>query len=125
SPRRRPSAWPSCGSVCSQPPACAGPASTCSAASPAPEVRCMMDLSVVIPVKDERDNVRPLHEQLRQALDPLGLAYEVIVVDDGSTDGTGAVLQELASGDPRLKVVQLRRNYGQTAALQAGIDWSG
>jgi glycosyltransferase involved in cell wall biosynthesis len=84
----------------------------------------MMDLSVVIPVKDERDNLRPLHEQLHAALDPLGLEYEVIVVDDGSTDGTAAVLEELAAGDPRLKVLQLRRNYGQTAALQAGIDWS-
>jgi glycosyltransferase involved in cell wall biosynthesis len=83
-----------------------------------------MDLSVVIPIKDERDNLRPLHERLRQTLEPLGLAYEVVVVDDGSSDGSFAVLEELAKIDPHWKVVRLRRNFGQTPALQAGIDWS-
>jgi glycosyltransferase involved in cell wall biosynthesis len=90
----------------------------------------MHSLSVVIPVKDERDNLRPLHERLHAALDPLcaGPApalgdYELVFVDDGSTDGSFAVLRELAA-DPRVKVVALRRNYGQTPALQAGIDWS-
>lgn len=83
-----------------------------------------MDLSVVIPIKDERDNLKPLHERLRQALDPLGLSYEIVLVDDGSSDGSFPLLQELAAGDSRLKVVQLRRNFGQTAALQAGIDFS-
>ncbi|HJT77303.1 MAG TPA: glycosyltransferase family 2 protein [Gemmataceae bacterium] len=83
-----------------------------------------MDLSVVIPIKDERDNLRPLHERLHQALDPTGLAYEILFVDDGSGDGSYGVLEALAAADPRLKVVRLRRNFGQTAALQAGIDWS-
>jgi glycosyltransferase involved in cell wall biosynthesis len=83
-----------------------------------------MDLSVVIPIKDERDNLRRLHESIRQAVDPLGLSYEIIIVDDGSTDGSFAVLEELAAKDPRCKVVRLRRNFGQTPALQAGIDWS-
>jgi glycosyltransferase involved in cell wall biosynthesis len=83
-----------------------------------------MNLSVVIPIKDERDNLEPLHEQLRAALDPLGLSYELIVVDDGSTDGSYAVLEQLARADPRLKALRLRRNFGQSAALQAGIDWS-
>jgi len=83
-----------------------------------------MDLSVIIPVKDERDNLDPLAEQVRQALQPLGLAYEVIFVDDGSVDGSHACLEKLAAGDSRVKVVRLRRNFGQTAALQAGIDWS-
>src|SRR5262249_48235701 len=84
----------------------------------------MTSLSVVIPVKDERDNLRPLHERLRRALDPLGLEYEVVFVDDGSTDGGYAVLEGLAAADARVKVVALRRNYGQTPALQAGIDFS-
>jgi glycosyltransferase involved in cell wall biosynthesis len=83
-----------------------------------------MDLSVVIPIKDERDNLRPLHDQLRQALEPLALEYEIVFIDDGSSDGSFELLQELAAGDEHIKVVQLRRNFGQTAALQAGIDWS-
>jgi glycosyltransferase involved in cell wall biosynthesis len=83
-----------------------------------------MDLSVIIPIKDERDNLRPLHDRLRQALDPLGLGYEIVLVDDGSTDGSFAVLAQLADADRRIKVVRLRRNFGQTAALQAGIDYS-
>jgi glycosyltransferase involved in cell wall biosynthesis len=83
-----------------------------------------MTLSVIIPIKDERDNLKPLHERLRQALEPLGLDYEILFVDDGSTDGSLSVLQGLAASDTRLKVVGLRRNFGQTAALQAGIDWS-
>jgi glycosyltransferase involved in cell wall biosynthesis len=81
-------------------------------------------LSVLIPIKDERDNLRPLHQRLRQALVPLGLPYEIVFVDDGSTDGSYGLLEELAAADGCVKVLQLRRNYGQTAALQAGIDWS-
>jgi glycosyltransferase involved in cell wall biosynthesis len=83
-----------------------------------------MDLSVIIPIKDERDNLRLLHEQLNRALGNLGLEYELIFVDDGSTDDSFDVLQELAGADALLKVVQLRRNYGQTPALRAGIDCS-
>jgi glycosyltransferase involved in cell wall biosynthesis len=90
----------------------------------------MTTLSVVVPIKDERDNLRPLHERLRGALDPLceGEAslrgYEIIFVDDGSTDGSFEILDGLAAADPRVKVVALRRNFGQTPALQAGIDCS-
>jgi glycosyltransferase involved in cell wall biosynthesis len=81
-------------------------------------------LSVIIPIKDEQDNLGPLHERLHAALDPLGQDYEIIFVDDGSTDGSYALLEALADRDNRVKVVRLRRNYGQTPALQAGIDWS-
>ncbi len=83
-----------------------------------------MDLSVVIPIKDERDNLGPLHERLNRALVPLGLSYEIVFVDDGSGDDSFVVLEDLARRDPHVKVIRLRRNYGQTAALQAGIDWS-
>jgi glycosyltransferase involved in cell wall biosynthesis len=84
----------------------------------------MLNLSVVIPIKDERDNLPPLHERLTAAVAPLGLTYELVFVDDGSVDGSFPLLQSLASSDPHVKVMQLRRNFGQTAALQAGIDWS-
>jgi glycosyltransferase involved in cell wall biosynthesis len=83
-----------------------------------------MNLSIVIPIKDERDNIKPLHERLRQAVDRLGLSYEVVFVDDGSIDGSFRILEALAAEDTRVKVVRLRRNFGQSAALQAGIDWS-
>jgi glycosyltransferase involved in cell wall biosynthesis len=94
----------------------------------------MRTLSVVIPIKDEGANLRPLHERLRRALDPLCAAgdgrptrlanYEILFVDDGSKDDSFAVLHELAARDPRVKVIRLRRNFGQTPALRAGIDWS-
>lgn len=81
-----------------------------------------MDLSIVVPIKDEQDNLKLLHDALHAAVDPLGLLYEIIIVDDGSTDASWAILQELAATDPLLKAIQLRRNYGQTPALRAGID---
>jgi Glycosyl transferase family 2 len=83
-----------------------------------------MNLSVVIPIKDERDNISALHDRLHAALDPVRLFYELVFVDDGSSDGSYQELMELAQRDPQVKVVRLRRNFGQSAALQAGIDWS-
>jgi len=79
---------------------------------------------VVIPIKDERDNIARLHERLHAALEPLRLSYELVFVDDGSGDGSFPTLEALAHRDPLVKVVRLRRNFGQSAALQAGIDWS-
>jgi glycosyltransferase involved in cell wall biosynthesis len=78
-------------------------------------------LSVVVPVKDERQNVVPLYERVRDALVQIE-AWELVIVDDGSTDGTFKELEEIAGTDKRVKVVRLRRNFGQSAATQAGLD---
>ncbi|MGD9764785.1 MAG: glycosyltransferase family 2 protein [Candidatus Binatia bacterium] len=83
-----------------------------------------MDLSVVVPVHNEADNVEGLHRELASALAPTGLAYEVIVVDDGSRDGTFERLSALQQADTHLVVIRLSRNFGQTAALAAGIQQS-
>jgi glycosyltransferase involved in cell wall biosynthesis len=91
------------------------------AARPA-EPRLAPEVSLILPVKDEAENLRPLHAKIDDALASLGHTAEIIYVDDGSTDGSLEVLRELARLDPRVRVVALRRNYGQTAAMAAGID---
>ena len=80
------------------------------------------DISVFLPVLNEEPNLRPLHAKLDAALAELGRTAEVIYVDDGSSDGSLAILREIAVNDPRVRVISLRRNYGQTAAMSAGID---
>lgn len=80
------------------------------------------EISVFLPVYNEEPNLRPLHAKLDQALAALGRTAEIVYVDDGSTDGSLTVLRELASTDSRVRVVALKRNYGQTAAMAAGID---
>ena len=80
------------------------------------------EISVFLPVYNEEPNLRPLHQKLDNALRALGRSAEVVFVDDGSTDGSLRILRELAETDPRIRVVALRRNYGQTAAMSAGID---
>src|SRR5687767_13185628 len=80
------------------------------------------ELSVFLPVLDEEENLRPMHAKIRAALDELGKSAEVIYVDDGSTDRSLEILREIAAEDDRVRVVSLRRNYGQTAAMSAGID---
>jgi glycosyltransferase involved in cell wall biosynthesis len=79
-------------------------------------------LSVVIPVFDEEPNVDQLCATVLSSLDDLGCSFEVVIVDDGSRDGTYAKLDAVASRDDRLKLVRLRRNFGQTAAMAAGFD---
>src|SRR3954469_4591399 len=80
------------------------------------------DISVFLPVFDEEPNLRPLHEKLNESLRQLGRTAEIIYVDDGSSDGSLNILREIAAHDPRVRVVALKRNYGQTAAMAAGID---
>jgi glycosyltransferase involved in cell wall biosynthesis len=83
-----------------------------------------MDLSIVIPIKDEKDNIPRLHERITAALTGFTWVYEIVLVDDGSTDGSHRELAALASRDTRVKVIRLRRNFGQSAAMQAGIDYA-
>src|SRR5262245_11944668 len=79
-------------------------------------------LSVVIPLHDEAENVEDLHRELTAALAGLGRPYEILLVDDGSRDATPAKLRAIESADPRVRVLTLRRNFGQTAAFSAGFD---
>ncbi|MCK4911287.1 MAG: glycosyltransferase family 2 protein, partial [Thermodesulfovibrionales bacterium] len=80
------------------------------------------DVSIVIPVYNEEENVQPLHESLSNVLGPLGRSFEIVFVDDGSSDRTMEELQVLADRDRAVRVVSLRRNFGQTAAFAAGFD---
>ncbi|HYP29835.1 MAG TPA: glycosyltransferase family 2 protein [Blastocatellia bacterium] len=80
------------------------------------------EISVFLPVYNEEDNIEPLNVKLTESLEKLGRTYEIIYVDDGSSDRSLSRLREIASRDPRVRVIALRRNYGQTAAMSAGID---
>ncbi|MCX5701648.1 MAG: glycosyltransferase family 2 protein [Candidatus Omnitrophica bacterium] len=81
-------------------------------------------LSIIIPVYNEAENLRLLHHKLIQALDNLGREYELIYVDDSSTDDSNKFLQEFEASNSKVKVIRLARNFGQTLAIQAGIDYS-
>ena len=82
-----------------------------------------VDLSVIIPVYNERENLVPLVDEIRAAMERMpGVTVEVLMIDDGSSDGSGDTLRELAAAHPELvRVISLSRNYGQTAAIDAGI----
>jgi glycosyltransferase involved in cell wall biosynthesis len=80
-----------------------------------------LKLSVVIPLFNEEPNVRPLVEAVREALGD-GEDWELLLVDDGSVDGTAEIIAEIATQESRVRLIQLARNYGQTTALQAGFD---
>ena len=80
-----------------------------------------VDVSVVGPVRNEGESLRPLHEALVASLEDLGRAWEIVYVDDGSRDDSLAILEDFASKDERVGVVEFRRNFGQTAAIDAGF----
>src|SRR5687767_5266601 len=86
------------------------------------ETETVPELSLFLPVLDEEENLRPMHAKISEALNELGKTAEVIYVDDGSTDKSLQILREIAAEDERVRVISLRRNYGQTAAMSAGID---
>jgi len=81
-----------------------------------------LDLSVVIPVFNEQENIRPVYAQLKKVLEKLDRSYEILFVDDGSRDGTFHLLQALHREDDRVRIVKFRRNFGQTPAMSAGFD---
>jgi len=80
-----------------------------------------MELSIVIPVYNEEENVEPLVQEIKSVVESLGKRYEIVIVDDGSQDRTFDVLARLHKREPHLRVVRLKRNFGQTAALAAGL----
>ncbi|MFT4629133.1 MAG: glycosyltransferase involved in cell wall biosynthesis [Arenicella sp.] len=84
----------------------------------------MMDVSVVIPFLNESPNLEPLCEELKASLDGMGKSYEVLFIDDGSDDDGVDVLDKYRSQMPQIKVVSFRRNFGQTAAMVAGLDYA-
>jgi glycosyltransferase involved in cell wall biosynthesis len=81
-----------------------------------------LDLSVVVPVYNEEENVLLLISEIHEALQPLRITYEIVLVDDGSRDNSYSILASAAETDPALTLVRFRRNFGQTPAMQAGLD---
>lgn len=83
-----------------------------------------MTLSIIIPIYNEEENIGPLYEGLVRALSSCNIQYEIIFIDDGSCDGSAAALSELTSKDSKVKLINFRHNFGQTAAMMAGIDYA-
>jgi len=81
-----------------------------------------VDISIICPAYNEEGSLKRLHERLTEELSKLAVSHEIIIVDDGSSDGTAGILDELAAADPDLKIIRFVRNFGQTAAFTAGID---
>jgi glycosyltransferase involved in cell wall biosynthesis len=82
------------------------------------------EISIVVPVYNEEENLLPLHDKLAEALGALGLTYEILYVDDGSSDRSFALLESIAQKDRNVRVIRFRRNFGQTAAMAAGLDYA-
>ncbi len=79
------------------------------------------EISLVIPIYNEAPNLDALHAEITAALEPWGRTYEVLLIDDGSRDGSAEILRRLQAADPRLRIIRFRRNFGQTAAFSAGF----
>jgi len=79
------------------------------------------EISIIIPIKNESENLPRLHQELTASLEPFGRPYELIFIEDGSTDESFALLAGLQAADPRVRVIRFRRNFGQTAAFAAGF----
>src|SRR2546428_8776767 len=82
----------------------------------------LLDISVVIPLFNEEESIGELYERLLAALPPITERFEILFVDDGSTDNSFAALRALRERDPRVRVIQFRRNYGKTAGLVAAFE---
>src|SRR5947208_15384302 len=82
----------------------------------------MPKYSIVIPLHNEQDNVTDLYDRLKAVMESAGESFEIVFVDDGSGDDTFHLLRQIAGVDSRVTVVRLRRNFGQTSALAAGVD---
>ncbi|MCB0360301.1 MAG: glycosyltransferase family 2 protein, partial [Bdellovibrionales bacterium] len=81
-------------------------------------------VSIVVPLYNEAENVTDLYQELSRVLDSAPFRGQLVFVDDGSTDGTADILNHEAAGDERVMLVRFRRNFGQTAAMAAGIDFA-
>jgi glycosyltransferase involved in cell wall biosynthesis len=93
-----------------------------TAEAPTPSAYTKPYVSIVVPIYNEEESIPALYERLTEELGNLHIAYEIIAVDDGSTDRGFELLRELTARDGRLRVVRFRRNFGQTAAFSAGFD---
>ena len=94
-----------------------------SAASAKPASIAPM-ISVTVPICNEAGSLRELYDRTRQALERLGRPWEIVFVNDGSSDGSEDILDEIAEADPQVRVIHFRRNFGQTAAMMAGFDFA-
>jgi glycosyltransferase involved in cell wall biosynthesis len=100
----------------------AGVAAPLTSPQPLP---ALPDLSIVIPIYDEEDNIPSLYARLIAVLAEMGLRYEIVFVDDGSQDGSLELMRGLAAGDTHVVLVELARNFGQQVAITAGLDYAG
>jgi glycosyltransferase involved in cell wall biosynthesis len=90
----------------------------------ADELSTRPEVSVVVPMHNEEDSVRPLYDAIVATLDPTGLTFEILLVDDGSRDTTVSRASAIAADDPRIAIIVFQRNFGQTAAMRAGIEYA-